>query len=317
MKTVIIGGTGHVGTYLVPRLVRAGHNVTVITRGQSQPYHDFPEWGRVERVTIDREAADAAGNFGEQVAAMGPDIVVDMICFTKPSAEQIVTALRGKVQHFLMCGTIWIYGHSMEVPATEDQPCQPFGEYGIHKAEMTTYLLDEARRNNFPVTLLHPGHIMGPGWEILTPVGNRNQSVLRQFARGEEVVLPNLGMETLHHVHGDDVAQIFELAINNRSVALGEGFHAVASNAVTMRGYAEAVFRWFGHEPNISFLPWEQWRETVSAADAEETWDHIAHSPNASIEKARRLLNYQPRFTSLGSIYEALQWIVDHKAVAL
>ncbi len=38
------------------------------------------------------------------------------------------------------------------------------------------------------------------------------------------------------------------------------------------------------------FLPWEQWRRTVSGEDAGFTWDHIARSPNASSAKARRLL---------------------------
>lgn len=32
MKIVVIGGSGHIGTYLVPRLVRAGHQVVSLTR---------------------------------------------------------------------------------------------------------------------------------------------------------------------------------------------------------------------------------------------------------------------------------------------
>jgi uncharacterized protein YbjT (DUF2867 family) len=32
MRIVIIGGTGHVGTYLVPRLVEAGHEVVCVSR---------------------------------------------------------------------------------------------------------------------------------------------------------------------------------------------------------------------------------------------------------------------------------------------
>jgi nucleoside-diphosphate-sugar epimerase len=32
------------------------------------------------------------------------------------------------------------------------------------------------------------------------------------------------------------------------------------------------------------------------------TLDHIAHSPNCSIEKTRRLLGYSPRYTSLEAI---------------
>ena len=42
MRTVIIGATGHVGGYLVPRLVAAGHEVVAISRGQSAPYRDDP-----------------------------------------------------------------------------------------------------------------------------------------------------------------------------------------------------------------------------------------------------------------------------------
>ena len=38
MRIVIIGGTGHVGTYLMPRLVEAGHEVVCLSRGQREPY---------------------------------------------------------------------------------------------------------------------------------------------------------------------------------------------------------------------------------------------------------------------------------------
>ena len=57
------------------------------------------------------------------------------------------------------CGTVWVHGPSVEVPTTELQPRRPFGEYGIRKAQIEAYLLAEARRNGFPATILHPGHI--------------------------------------------------------------------------------------------------------------------------------------------------------------
>ena len=43
-RVVVIGATGHVGTYLVPRLVRAGHEVLALSRGERQPYSPAPEW---------------------------------------------------------------------------------------------------------------------------------------------------------------------------------------------------------------------------------------------------------------------------------
>ncbi|MEZ4621729.1 MAG: NAD-dependent epimerase/dehydratase family protein [Caldilineaceae bacterium] len=315
-RVVIIGGSGHVGTYLVPRLLHAGYDVVNVSRNQRDPYQPHGAWQQVKQVVIDRTAAEAAGTFGAQIADLAPDVVIDMICFTPASAEQLVEALRGKVQHFLHCGTIWIHGPSVEVPTTEMTPRRPFGDYGINKAAIEAYLLDAARRHGFPATLLHPGHIVGPGWAPLNPEGHFNPEVFSKLARGEEISLPNFGLETVHHVHADDVAQIFMQALANHSQAVGESFHTVSPAAVTLRGYAEQVAGWFGKEANIRYLPWEDWAAQQPADQAKATWDHIAHSPNCSIAKAQRLLNYQPRYSSLQAVYEAVQWLIAQEIVA-
>ncbi len=315
MRVIVIGGTGHVGTYLVPRLVEGGHEVIVVSRAQRAPYQTHAAWQRVQQITLDRAAEEAAGTFGSKVAALGGEVVIDMICFTPESARHLVGALRGRVQHFLSCGTIWVHGPSVEVPTTETQPRRPFGDYGIHKAAIEAYLLDQARRAGFPATILHPGHIVGPGWAPLNPAGHFNPQVFAALARGDELALPNLGMETVHHVYADDVAQAFVQAMAYRCTAVGESFHVVSPAALTLRGYAEAVAGWFGHEPRLRYLPWDVWRQTVSEAEAAATWDHIAHSPNCSIEKARRLIGYAPRYSSLQAVYEAVQWLIGKRVI--
>jgi nucleoside-diphosphate-sugar epimerase len=315
VRVVVVGGSGHVGTYLVPRLVEAGYEVVSISRGQSEPYQAHPAWEVVEQVALDREAEEAAGTFGERVLALEPDVVIDMICFTQESARQLVEPLQGRIQHFLHCGTIWVHGHSTRVPTTEDQARHPFGEYGIQKAAIEAYLLDKARRSGFPATILHPGHIVGPGWAPVNPAGNFDPGVFERLYRGDELDLPNFGMETVHHVHADDVAQAFVLALLNWSVAAGESFHVVSPAALTLRGYAEAVAGWFGRPARPRFVPWEEWREGVSGEEAEVTWDHIAHSPNCSIAKARRLLGYEPGYTSLGAVRESLGWLIENGKV--
>jgi len=315
MRVVVIGGSGHVGTYLVPRLVEAGHEVINVSRGQRKPYGEHAAWGAVRQMTVDRAEAERDGVFGRQMVDLRPDVVIDMICFEVESARQLAEALRGMLQHLLHCGTIWVHGPSMVVPTTEEQPRRPFGDYGCKKAAIETYLLGEARRNGFPVTILHPGHIVGPGWQPVNPAGNFNPAVFDRLARGEELALPNLGLETVHHVHADDVAQAFMRAMARRSVSLGESFHVVSPAALTLRGYAEAVAGWFGRPASLQFLPWEEWRMTVSEEDAAATWDHIAHSPNCSIAKARELLGYAPHYGSLQAVYEALDWSIAHGVV--
>lgn len=310
MRVVVIGGSGHIGTYLVPMLVEAGHQVVNISRKEREPYQAHAAWKQVEQVRVDRWGMEKEGSFGAQIAAQKPEVVVDMICFAPESAVQLVEALRGKVQHFLHCGTIWVHGPSVIVPTTEVQPRRPFGEYGINKAKIEAYLLDEARRGGFPATILHPGHIVGPGWDPLNPQGNFNPEVFRKLAQGEELLISNLGLETVHHVHAEDVAQAFFKSMINWSTSIGESFHVVSPAALSLRGYAEAVAGWFGQEAYLKYLPWEEFKRVSSVEDAESTWDHIAHSPNCSIEKARRTIDYQPRYSSLQAVKEALDWKV-------
>jgi len=309
MRVAIIGGTGHIGTYLTPRLVEAGLDVTGVSRGLKQPYRPDAAWQRVHRVEIDRTAEENAGSFGERIAALDAEVVIDLTCYKPESAAQLADALRGQVSHLLHCGTIWVHGHSVEVPTTEDAPREPFGEYGIRKAEIERYLLSEARENNLPATVLHPGHLVGEGWSPVNPQGNFEPSVFSAIMRGEQLMLPNLGMETVHHVHADDVAQAFVQAVLHRDAAIGESFHVVSHAALTLRGYAEGMFAFFGQTARLEFLPYDEWRKSVSEKDARITLDHIAHSPNCSIAKARGLLGYAPRYNSLAAAQESVAWL--------
>jgi nucleoside-diphosphate-sugar epimerase len=318
MHIVIIGGTGHVGTYLVPRLVEAGHSLTVITRGQRKPYSPHGVWNSVRLILLDRAAEEKAGTFGSKIRALQPDAVIDMICFTEESARHLVDALRGQVQYFLHCSTVWVHGYTTQIPVSEDAPRRPIGDYGIRKAAIEAYLVGEARRSGFPAACILPGHIVGPGWVPLNPTGNFNPDVYARLGRGDEVALPNQGTDIVHHVHADDVAQLFVKVITHWNTALGESFHAVSPAALTLHGYAEAVAGWFGQPARLKFLPFEVWRDTVSPEDADATWGHLEHSPNCySIAKAQRLLDYQPRYTSLEAIYESVQALVTSGVVKI
>jgi len=306
MRVFVIGGTGHIGTYLVPRLVSAGHEVIVASRGKREPYQPDNAWGMVRQIEIDRAGEDAAGTFGSRITALDADAVIDFICFTPASAQQLIDALRPRRTLLLHCGTMWVHGHPTTVPVTEDMPRHPFGDYGIKKAAIEQLLLDATRRGEARAAALHPGHLVGPGWNPLNPAGHFNPEVFARIARGDVLVLPNEGMETVHHVHADDVAQAFELALANPDAAVGESFHVVSPAPMSLRAYAEAMYAHYGKEPRLEFLPWEEWRQTVTEDEAAATWDHIAHSPHGSIEKARRILGYAPRYTSLEAVIESV-----------
>jgi nucleoside-diphosphate-sugar epimerase len=297
-------------------LAEAGHAVVCVSRGRREAYQPHPSWGRIAMVMVDRAEEEARGEFGRRIAELAAEVVIDLTCYMPSSARQLVEALRGRVGHLLHCGTIWVHGPCVEAPTTEDAPRTAFGDYGIRKAAIEAYLLEQAQAG-FPATVLHPGHLVGPGWAPINPAGNFDTEVFAKLASGREVPLPNLGMETLQHVHASDVASAFVRAVEHREAAVGQSFHVVSPAAVTLRGYAERMAGWFGREARLRFLPWEEWRAQFSEKDARITWDHIAHSPHCSIEKARRRLGYEPRYSSLEAVQESVGWLVRSGNLAL
>jgi nucleoside-diphosphate-sugar epimerase len=308
-RVVVIGATGHIGSYLVPRLVRGGHEVIALSRGARDPYHASPEWSSVVRIAVDRDAEDAEGTFGTRVAALRPDVVIDLICFTADSAGQLVDALRTSRPLLIHCGTIWVHGPALRVPVTEDEPRSAYGEYGTGKAEIEALLRRETLAGGVPSVILHPGHISGPGWPVITPAGNLDPAVWTRLATGEPLALPDHGLGVLHHVHADDVAQAFELALS-RPAAIGDSFHVVAAQAMTLRGLAAGVAGWFGREPVLDFVDWAEFERRGGAEHAQVTREHTFRSITASIDRARETLGYAPRYTSLDSLHEALTWLV-------
>ena len=201
-----------------------------------------------------------------------------------------------------------MHGTAHRVPITEDEPRTAYGDYGTGKAAIEALLHRETIAGGVPSVVLHPGHISGP-WPSITPAGNLDLDVWRRLATGEPLALPGLGLGVLHHVHGDDVAQAFERALA-RPAAIGSSFHVVSEQAMTLQGLAAGVAGWFGREPVIELVEWPEFARRVGTEHAGVTREHVARSIAASIDRAREVLGYRPRYSSLDALRESLRTLV-------
>lgn len=319
MNIVVIGGSGHIGTYLIPRLVRAGHEVTNISRGTRSAYTDAPEWQSVRQVIADRAQEDVDGTFGERIVALRPDVVIDLLCFTLESANALVDSLRGNIGHLIHCGSIFRYGASRKLPIAEgsDSTGSPWSEYGIQKAAIAAMLKDETASGGLITTSIHPGHIVGPGWHPTGILGNINPDLWYALSAGTPIEVPGSGAEMMHHVHADDLAQAFERAVSHRDAAAGEDFNIVAPTALSVRGYAEIAAGWFGQQATLETVTWEHYRASTSEWYASECWEHLHRSHCFTIEKAVRLLRYAPRYEPEAAILESINWLIEHDQLAV
>jgi nucleoside-diphosphate-sugar epimerase len=213
----------------------------------------------------------------------------------------------------LHCGSIWRAGPSVRLPITEDNAEPPIGEYGIAKAAIAAMLAEETRSGGLVTTSLHPGHIVGPGWHPIGPLGNVDPAVWRKLSAGEPIAVPGIGAEFMHHVHADDVAQAFEAAVTHRDAAAGEDFTVVAPSALNVRGYAQVAASWFGQTADLRPVTWAEFRSTTTLDAFESSWDHLVRDHYCSIDKARALLGYAPAYEPDQAVLESVRWLVEHE----
>ena len=318
MKVVVIGGTGHIGTFLIPMLVNSGYQTIYITRGKNKPYIDDPAWKKAQNVILDRNSDK---DFVQKIIEMNPDIIVDLINYDINETKKIVEAIQKSscCKHYLYCSSIWAHGRSEVLPVgRESLTKEPICDYGKDKYESEKYLLEKYRKENFPVTIISPGQISGPGWDIINPWGGLDYRPFQIIADGETIFLPNFGQETLHHIHGEDVAQLFFKAISNRNQALGEVFNAVSGGSITLYGYAKLLFDYFGKEAKIEFKPWKEFCEYVgNKKETDMCYKHLIRSGFFNHDKEEKLLGFRPKYTNTETILAAVKSYVDRGIIKI
>ena len=136
--------------------------------------------------------------------------------------------------------------------------------------------------------------------------------VYEDIYNGRPVLLPDEGIGSLHHVHSADIAGLIAACLRQPEFSVGQMFHSVSPKALTLRGFAEQLYAYYGREPEIESLPWSEFKTRVSENDAGITWDHIRRSPSCSMEKAKRLLGFEPAYTSMETVTDSLGWQIEN-----
>jgi nucleoside-diphosphate-sugar epimerase len=304
MKVLVIGGSGHIGSYLIPELIKAGHDVTALMRGNKVPYGWSDDiFKKITVINTDR------ANFIEEnrLSDLDVDVICDLIAYELESVKKITSQIKNGA-FYLQIGSIWTYENKMYVPVDENHPKNSKGDYGKRKGLIEDYLLTEAKAGKLRACVVHPGHISGKEWSPINPQGNVDMSVYKKLKNGEELILPYLGLNTLHHVHSYDLAKIILACIEKQDVSNGEAFIAVAEHAMTLKAICESLYEYYGQKPNLRFVEWQEFLETVGETNAADTYDHVLHSPSCTVEKAKKLLGVEIKYSIMDIFLEYIEY---------
>lgn len=298
MKVLVIGGTGHVGSFLVPMLLKQGHEVYVGTRGL-RPAHTGSALDGAQFITCnagDEESLKELRKYHFDAVAEFPG-----------KAYAVWNALKDDIGHLVACGSLWMFGYPRVVPTPElyQNPCL-FGGYDVRYPQICE-MIAQSSACKAEFTAIMPPNICGPGKVPLDQMGGRSVECHKALQRGETVILPDGPEALIGPCDAEDIAALFALAINNRTAAAGQIFNVGAADSVTGTQLVQLFSEIYGVDIPVERVSWEKYTTEINP-DMGNWWHFYAHML-PDISKARKLLGYEPKYGAKETLRRAVDWM--------
>jgi nucleoside-diphosphate-sugar epimerase len=303
MRVCIIGGTGHTGKNLTTMLVEAGHDVTVVSSGRT-PVPDGGVWPSVRKVQL----VYGSAGWTDTIRDLQPEVIVDILQGASP---ELYEALRDICEHFVLCGSVWMFGlpRVVPTPAETQAPCPSEG-YARRYEQMLATKARAAAEGRALTAIMCP-NICGPYKIPLEGKGGRSIDVHRAHQRGEPVILPEPGNCLIGPCDAQDTARGFFCAVENREAAADQIFNVGSAYALTALQFIETYADIYGVNIPVEFVSWERF-ETDVLPDRGANW-HFRANMCPDISPISEKIGYRPAYTPEQAMERAVKWMIDEK----
>ncbi|MFN4227739.1 MAG: NAD-dependent epimerase/dehydratase family protein [Candidatus Ratteibacteria bacterium] len=304
MKIFVIGGTGHIGGNLVKFLAKENFDIFILTRG----IKPLPENNKIKffKKNYDSNKKDWEKIFSE----IKPDVIVDILGTYAPVVYEA-----GKIycKHFILCGSIWMYGEPKKVPTPEETQSECiFSGYRKRYEEMQKIKI-QAKNDGINFTAIMPPNICGPGKIPLDCYGKRDIENHKRHKKGEVVFLPEPGQTLIGPCDAEDVAKGFFLSIVNPSNSSDEIFNVGASYSITVKQFVETYGEIYRVKIPINFVSWKEYSEKINPEPGANT--HFKWNMCPDISKILKKLGYKPKYTPEETIERAVKWMEENNLI--
>ncbi len=308
MRIVVTGAAGFIGSHLAERLAQLGHSITAIdcfTDYYDRKLKDLnaAELAEVGVKIIDRDLAD-----GKLEDVLGePDAIVHLaaqpgISATTPFEDYVrnniwaTYELAAAAMHlknlklFVNCSTSSVYG--LNATESEQAEPRPASHYGVTKLAAEQLLMSYHRDRQMPVCALRLYSVYGPRErpEKLYP------QLIRCLATGAGLPLYEGSREHLRSfTYVADIVDGIVAALERPTACIGQIINLGCETEITTEHGITIVERIFGKSVKVDMKP-------RRSGDQQRTC--------AKIEKAKRLLDYQPKFSPEQGLELEVEWFM-------
>jgi NAD dependent epimerase/dehydratase len=313
VKVLVTGADGFIGSHLTEALVRAGYDVRAFVL-----YNSFNSWG-----WLDRCGADVAGKFevfagdvrdpnGVRTATKGCDAVLHLaaliaIPYSYHSPDTYVdTNIKGtlnivqaardlSVSKVVHTSTSEVYGTARFVPITEEHPLQGQSPYSASKIGADQLAMSFHASFATPVTIVRPFNTYGPRQSARAVI----PTIITQIATGARQIKLGALHPTRDFTYVTDTVAGFLAALRSDR-AVGEVVNFGSNFEISIGDVARSIADTMRVEIEIVADPQ---RLRPQNSEVERLW--------AATDKARELLNWQPRYGGLEGFRRGLAETVD------
>jgi UDP-glucuronate decarboxylase len=216
VNILVTGGYGFIGSAVIERFYKEGHQITVI---------DDLSTGKVENVSAPHKfyqlrVEDPACE--DVFRSVGFDIVIHLAAQTSVAASMerpradteanvlgLVNILNCSrlhgVKKFIFASSAAVYGETKSLPITEDTPCNPVSFYGINKRLGEMYCEKWSEMYELPTLSLRFANVYGPR-QSSAGEGGVVSIFLHQALLNKPLVVFGDGSQTRDFIYVDDVA---------------------------------------------------------------------------------------------------------------
>ncbi len=316
-RYLITGGAGFLGINLARFLLARGHDVASL---DIAPF-DYPERDCVDIHTGDIRDKDAVAGAVEganvvvHTAAALPlykkkDILTTDIDGTR---NVLAAAFQARAERFIHISSTAVYGIPDHHPLLEDDPLVGVGAYGEAKIAAEELCL-EYRRKGLCVPIIRPKSFVGP--ERLGVF-----AILYEWAaEGRSFPVLGSGRNRYQLLDVEDLCEAIYLAATAPPEAANDTFNIGARDFATLGEDYQAVLDEAGFGKRIRPLPAAPLILVLRVLEKlgvsplyKWVYETVAKDSFVSIEKAERLLGYNPRYSNQAALVRNYRWYLDNR----
>ena len=313
MKILLTGSEGFIGSHLVEKLVKNGHELTCLVL-----YNSFNSWGWLDKIDdkIKKNIKIITGDIRDEflvksLIKKNTDVVINLAAligipysYRSPKSyfetnsigilNILNSSINSNVKKIIHTSTSEVYGTPKYIPIDESHLVSAQSPYAASKIAADQIALSYNKSFNLPVTILRPFNTFGPRQSLRAII----PTIVTQLIKNKVLKLGSL-YPTRDLTFVDDTVDAFVSTLNKKK-DIGEIINIGSGFEISVKDLVSQISKIMGVKIDI-----QKEKERIRPKKSEV--DRLY----ADIKKAKKILNWTPKYSKKNGFEKGLKKTIE------